>query len=791
MHSYIFKKGTTNVSIELEIIDSTDGTPETGVLWNTAGIALEYRRGGAVSTAITEATLAALTTAHTDGGFLHIGNGVYRFDLPDAALASGVDKVIVHGTVTGMVVIPLTIQLVDYDPFDATRLGLTALPNAAADGAGGLAISDAGGLDLDTKLANTNEITAARMGALTDWLNGGRLDLLLDAIKVPTDKMVFTVANQLDSNLLAVSGGTSAAVNLELMFDGTGYIDPTAPASRSQVDAIASSTGGALNFEILADNTGGAIKGVTFVGSQTGTFANTEAEDGSYHVIDDTGNAIDIVYRANISGGRLGSQLIFKGYLNSNNDTINVQVYDFVGADWETRLVITGQNGSINIALDIPILLKHTGTGADLGDVLVRFVNTGQSGPQLNIDELLVQGVANTSSLGFLNAAVWMDTIDGESGTAEGVGQATKPSDNIADGLTIAAANNLHRFEVGTGSTITLGSATNFLAFAGVGWVLALGGQDVGSSRFFGAAVSGTGIGSGRVVLDRCLFIGAASFTNFALLSCNLTTQMLTLGVAGTHRLINCEGSAATIDFDAALGATTLDVFRWSGSLTIDNMKAGDVLNFNCNEGALTLNASCTAGTINKSGTFGLTDNSTGMTSNDVGQAALLAVSTEARLAELDAVNLPTDIAAINTKLGSPTVTDMSTDIANMQTDVDTTNTKLGTPTDTDMSTDIANIQADVDTTNTSIGLLNDISLAGVNGEILDVMATDTIAESSGVPSAVASAFAKISYIYDSVANKSTETGTTRTLRNRADSVTISTATLSDDTVTFVKGTDT
>jgi len=149
MHSYIFKKGSTNISIELEIIDSTDGTPETGVLWNTAGIDLQYRRDGAVSTAITEATLAALTTAHTDGGFLHIGNGVYRFDLPDAALASGQDKVVIHGTVTGMVVIPVSIQLVDYDPFDTVRLGLTSLPNAAADAAGGLPISDAGGLPMD------------------------------------------------------------------------------------------------------------------------------------------------------------------------------------------------------------------------------------------------------------------------------------------------------------------------------------------------------------------------------------------------------------------------------------------------------------------------------------------------------------------------------------------------------------------------------------------------------------------------------------------------------------------
>lgn len=73
------------------------------------------------------------------------------------------------------------------DNYSATRgLSGTALPAAAADAAGGLPISDAGGLDLDAKLANTNEVTAARMGALTDWINGGRLDLILDDILLDT-----------------------------------------------------------------------------------------------------------------------------------------------------------------------------------------------------------------------------------------------------------------------------------------------------------------------------------------------------------------------------------------------------------------------------------------------------------------------------------------------------------------------------------------------------------------------------------------------------------------------------
>ena len=73
-----------------------------------------------------------------------------QLDLPDAAVAASADGVQVGGTVTGMIVIGCYIPIVAYDPQDTVRLGLTALPNAAADAAGGLPISDAGGQDVDT-----------------------------------------------------------------------------------------------------------------------------------------------------------------------------------------------------------------------------------------------------------------------------------------------------------------------------------------------------------------------------------------------------------------------------------------------------------------------------------------------------------------------------------------------------------------------------------------------------------------------------------------------------------------
>lgn len=118
MITYTRKTGSTDVSCAIRIIDATDGSPETGVAWNTSGIDLWYRREGEAPVDLTEASLSALTDAHADGGFLAINDGWYRVDLPDAALADGAEGVLVGGTVTGMIVIGSYIELVSYDPFD-------------------------------------------------------------------------------------------------------------------------------------------------------------------------------------------------------------------------------------------------------------------------------------------------------------------------------------------------------------------------------------------------------------------------------------------------------------------------------------------------------------------------------------------------------------------------------------------------------------------------------------------------------------------------------------------------
>ena len=156
------KKGTTNVSIDINIIDSTTGIPETEVGDTTAGLSLWYRiQGGDSYVAIPPEPLASLGDSHQDGGINTIANGVYRFDLPDAACGDSLaDEVTIGGTATGMIVIPTVIPLVSYDPYDSVRMGLAALPNGTAGDSLGLPIKD--------DLALSSEITTDVLAGIVE-----------------------------------------------------------------------------------------------------------------------------------------------------------------------------------------------------------------------------------------------------------------------------------------------------------------------------------------------------------------------------------------------------------------------------------------------------------------------------------------------------------------------------------------------------------------------------------------------------------------------------------------------
>ena len=136
--------GAADQTIDVFIQDSssTVGAGLTGLVFNTASLVCYYRKGATgTPTALTLAT-QTVGGAHSDGGFVAVDGtncpGQYRLDLSDTIVASaGMVTVYLRGA-ANMVPCVSEIEVVSVNKFDAVRMGMTALPNAAAEAAGGL-----------------------------------------------------------------------------------------------------------------------------------------------------------------------------------------------------------------------------------------------------------------------------------------------------------------------------------------------------------------------------------------------------------------------------------------------------------------------------------------------------------------------------------------------------------------------------------------------------------------------------------------------------------------------------
>jgi hypothetical protein len=167
-------KGKTSKSVDVFIRDTsvTTGAGLTGLVFNSGSLTAYYHRPGIAAAAITLATLASATAAWSSGGFIAVDGtnmpGLYRLDLPDAVLATGVDEVVVMlKGATNMEVVVLEIQLVSFDPNDSVRAGLTALPNAAAQAAGGLLTRGTGAGQINQDANGRIDVNLVAVGADT------------------------------------------------------------------------------------------------------------------------------------------------------------------------------------------------------------------------------------------------------------------------------------------------------------------------------------------------------------------------------------------------------------------------------------------------------------------------------------------------------------------------------------------------------------------------------------------------------------------------------------------------
>lgn len=183
----------------LPLLDDTDFKAiEAAIAYNAAGLALYWH----FVTAAGVYTVTAVTpTSGGDYDWIDQGNaGIYTIEIPASGGASINNDTEGFGWFTGKAtgVLPWRGPVIGFraaalnnllieDAFSTTRgLAGTALPAAAADAAGGLPISDAGGLDLDTYIKRLEAtITAAILARIDENISAPKtLTSAYDAAKV-------------------------------------------------------------------------------------------------------------------------------------------------------------------------------------------------------------------------------------------------------------------------------------------------------------------------------------------------------------------------------------------------------------------------------------------------------------------------------------------------------------------------------------------------------------------------------------------------------------------------------
>lgn len=246
--------GSTSQSVNVFIQASnvSTGAGLTGLVFNTASLVAYYTFAGANTTAavISLQTLAAVNSAWASGGFKEIDAtnmpGLYRLDIPDAALAAskGRSVALMLKGAANMAPCLLEIELTAVDNQSATN-GLGTLnanvlqwnsTNVSAPATAGIPDVNVKNIDNDAASASgtvtfpnaTLASTTGAVGSVTGavgsvtGLTAANLDVAVStrlaassytapsnasiaSIKTKTDSLNFTVAGQVDANIQSVN----------------------------------------------------------------------------------------------------------------------------------------------------------------------------------------------------------------------------------------------------------------------------------------------------------------------------------------------------------------------------------------------------------------------------------------------------------------------------------------------------------------------------------------------------------------------------------------------------------
>lgn len=247
------KKASTDVTLYVFVQDSasTTGGGKTGIAYNAASLVAYYVRPLGTATAITLAT-QTVGGAHSDGGWVEVDAtnmpGLYRFDLPDAVCATGVNSVaiMVKGA-ADMAPLTLEVELVAYDPQSATSLGLSNLDTTVGSRATQTSVDTVDDF-LDTEIAaikaKTDNLPASPADEATLTTIASYIDTEVAAIKAKTDNLPASPAAVSDiptvNDIITGMDANSADLNtiISMLTDIDNYIDTEVAAIKAKTDNL-------------------------------------------------------------------------------------------------------------------------------------------------------------------------------------------------------------------------------------------------------------------------------------------------------------------------------------------------------------------------------------------------------------------------------------------------------------------------------------------------------------------------------------------------------------------------
>jgi hypothetical protein len=217
------KAGSVDVSITVILRQTTNNQESPGRLFsevNTGGAS--YWRQGGTRTAITASALGSVNGAHADGGWIQVDAttmpGIYRFDIPDAAVAAGSDWVTVSILVSGCYLF--------VERFDLTTSTVQTQDHTTA---------------LSAIQSDTNDIQARLPAALVS----GRIDASVGAMAADT-----ITASAVAVGAIASDAFVAGAINSAAIADNAITAAKVADAA---IDAATFATGAITAASLAAD----------------------------------------------------------------------------------------------------------------------------------------------------------------------------------------------------------------------------------------------------------------------------------------------------------------------------------------------------------------------------------------------------------------------------------------------------------------------------------------------------------------------------------------------------------